>query len=101
MAASTLRSLYPRRHTKKTPICIDLFCGAGGFSLGFCQAGGLPVAAVDSDEASVRTYRRMFPMCQEVHCGDIESWYPSAYLGDVDVMIGGPPLPRVLSRSWS
>jgi DNA (cytosine-5)-methyltransferase 1 len=71
--------------------CIDLFCGAGGLSLGFSQAGGIPVAAVDADKAAMETYREMFPICKETHCGFIEDWHPSSRLESVDVMIGGPP----------
>jgi DNA (cytosine-5)-methyltransferase 1 len=77
--------------THSSPACIDLFCGAGGLSLGFSQAGGVPVAAVDNDPASMETYQSMFPMCRETYVGDIESWYPRADLHSVDVMIGGPP----------
>lgn len=72
--------------------CIDLFCGAGGLSLGFCQAGGVPVAAVDIDRDSIETYRKMFPFCEQIFCGPIEDWHPrTAALGDIDVVIGGPP----------
>ncbi len=84
-------SSYQTGVTSSGPVCIDLFCGAGGLTLGFCQAGGLPVAAVDNDLASTNTHKRMFPMCKEVFCGDIESWHPRADLASVDVMIGGPP----------
>ena len=74
------------------PTCVDLFGGAGGLSLGFAQAGGLPLAAVDNHADSTATYRRMFPMASDVHCGDIEAWSPSRkYIGKVDVLIGGPP----------
>jgi DNA (cytosine-5)-methyltransferase 1 len=74
------------------PVCIDLFSGAGGLTLGFCQAGGLPIAAVDNDPDSIETYKRMFPMCEEVFCGDIEQWKPNnSYKKNVDVVIGGPP----------
>jgi len=37
---------------------IDLFCGAGGLSLGLGMAGFSVVAAVDNDEIAVRTYRQ-------------------------------------------
>lgn len=76
---------------KTHPTCIDLFCGAGGLTLGFCQAGGLPVAAVDNDNTSIETYRKMFPVCGEVYCGDVETWNPPVDIASVDVMIGGPP----------
>ncbi|WP_243114504.1 DNA cytosine methyltransferase [Ethanoligenens harbinense] len=36
---------------------IDLFCGAGGLSVGLEQEGFRPVAAVDKDQSAVLTYR--------------------------------------------
>lgn len=38
------------------PTVIDLFCGAGGFSLGFIQAGFNVVCGVDSDPHALMTY---------------------------------------------
>ena len=43
------------------PKAIDLFCGAGGMSLGFEQAGFDIVFAVDSDGHHVAAHRRNFP----------------------------------------
>ena len=40
----------------RRPIGIDLFSGAGGFSLGFIQAGFQVIAALDNDTASTITY---------------------------------------------
>lgn len=77
--------------TRGRNVCIDLFCGAGGLSLGFAQAGGMPLAAVDIDSDAMETYRAMFPMCQETHSGPIQEWNPTASLSSVDVIIGGPP----------
>lgn len=83
---------YNPKKNKTSPICIDLFSGAGGLTLGFCQAGGLPIAAVDNDSDSIETYKQMFPMCEEVFCGDIEQWNPNnTYKKNVDLVIGGPP----------
>lgn len=70
--------------------CADLFCGAGGLTLGFCQAGGRPIAAVDNDKKSIETYTTMFPMCNQVFMGDIESW-DTRLSSSPDVVIGGPP----------
>lgn len=73
------------------PTCIDLFCGAGGLSLAWCQAGGVPVAAVDHDPASIETYQKMFPICRNAYCGNIEDWHSIGESKKVDIMIGGPP----------
>jgi DNA (cytosine-5)-methyltransferase 1 len=74
-----------------SPTCADLFSGAGGLSLGFCQSGGLPVAAVDHDPDSMATYGRMFPEGIDIHCGPIEGWIPRIETGSLTVAIGGPP----------
>ncbi len=36
---------------------VDLFCGAGGLSLGFVEEGFKVLLAVDNDPAAIRTYR--------------------------------------------
>lgn len=41
---------------KRRPTCIDIFCGCGGFSLGFMQAGFEVVAAVDWEPEALMTY---------------------------------------------
>lgn len=43
---------------------IDLFCGAGGFSLGFHAAGCHILAAVDADPVAGATYRQNFSVLQ-------------------------------------
>ena len=77
--------------TANAPTCIDLFCGAGGLSLGFAQAGGVPVAALDCDKDSIDTYRKMFGICDDVQCTKIEDWKLKKNIETVDVIIGGPP----------
>lgn len=65
---------------------IDLFCGAGGMSLGFSMAGFDPIFAIDSDRYSINTHRANFG--QHAICGDIRGLktFPRAH-----VVIGGPP----------
>lgn len=45
-----------RRQRYSRPTVIDFFCGAGGFSCGFVQAGFQVVAAVDWDMDAIITY---------------------------------------------
>ncbi|MCC6005021.1 MAG: DNA cytosine methyltransferase [Thermofilum sp.] len=79
---------------------VDLFCGAGGLTLGFKQAeykgyGFKAVAAVDVWKPACETYKTNHPEV-EVICGDIrENWVKQRLAtvtgGHVDVVIGGPP----------
>ena len=54
----------------KRPVAIDLFCGAGGMSLGFEQAGFDVLLGVERDGYHVATHERNFPygktLCQSV-----------------------------------
>ncbi|WP_374985734.1 DNA cytosine methyltransferase [Streptomyces fradiae] len=76
---------------------MDLFAGAGGFSAGFHayspEAGENPfvsVAAVEFDPAAASTYAANFGSAQ-VHAGDIATFDPTPFKGQVDVIMGGPP----------
>ena len=42
---------------------IDLFCGAGGLSLGFERAGYECVGAIDNSKACIDTHKLNFPNC--------------------------------------
>ncbi len=65
---------------------VDLFAGAGGFTLGFVQAGFVPVFAVEFDKAAAETYEANFgPHCVSKDINDIKE-FPAA-----DIIIGGPP----------
>lgn len=82
---------------KKRPIGIDLFCGAGGMSLGFEQAGFDIVAAVDVDPIHCATHEFNFPKCTSI-CASVanltgEAVRSLAKIGkrDVDVVFGGAP----------
>jgi predicted RNA methylase len=68
---------------------VSLFCGAGGLDLGFKMAGGFSiVAAIDSDEHAVASYRRNIG--EHVRAGDVRK-LRAADLPACDVLIGGPP----------
>jgi DNA (cytosine-5)-methyltransferase 1 len=69
---------------------IDLFCGAGGLSLGFQQAGFETVAAVELDRPSVATFASHSPQATLID-SDVRGVDFSDFRGLADVVIGGPP----------
>ena len=80
-----------------SPKVVDLFSGVGGLSLGFEQAG-LPVSlAVDVESLNVVAYTRNFPNTTVVSAdlsatsGDDLLSNTDWRIGEVDVVIGGPP----------
>jgi len=74
------------RYAAKAPTFIDLFSGAGGFALGFVQAGFIPVLAVEFDKSAVATYEANFGKhCYGRDIGTLDE-FPKAR-----VIIGGPP----------
>jgi DNA (cytosine-5)-methyltransferase 1 len=72
---------------------IDLFCGAGGLSEGFRQAGYEVTYALDKDEESVATYAMNHPGVK-VECVSVTDRTPEEIAelagGNVDVVVGGP-----------
>lgn len=73
---------------------IDLFCGAGGMSLGFIDprfCGDFEcVLAVDNDDAALATHAANFG--GNVVSGNIEHWLDgNPRIPKADVVIGGPP----------
>ena len=72
---------------------IDLFCGAGGLSVGLEHAGFKPIIAVDKDEAALKTYRFNRPWIEEeklIH-EDIRNLIKEKVFPHVPVIVGGPP----------
>lgn len=79
---------------------LDLFCGAGGMSEGFIQAGfHVPFASDFSKEASL-TYKNRHQQLGydlEFHEGDVTELTPKKKIIDfisgtkIDVIVGGPP----------
>lgn len=77
--------------------CVDLFCGAGGFSLGFEQEDFEVIGAVDRSDSAIETYSHNFGEVstfgvdvRDFNVGQLEerTGYGS---GQVDVVVGGPP----------
>lgn len=71
---------------------LDLFCGAGGLSLGFERAGFNVVKAIDIDQHAVNTYNynRKEKVAEVKSILDIDKEYINN-LGPIDGIIGGPP----------
>lgn len=77
------------------PVVLDIFCGAGGLSLGFEMAGYNIALGVEKNELPWKTHRYNFG--DQCHLGNIsEITEPQAFIQEhclekVDVIIGGPP----------
>jgi DNA (cytosine-5)-methyltransferase 1 len=56
------KNIAEQRYTPRRPVMVELFCGCGGFGLGFIEAGFEVVAASDWDCAAAVTY--MVNMCR-------------------------------------
>ncbi|MEA2332282.1 MAG: (cytosine-5)-methyltransferase 1 [Thermoleophilaceae bacterium] len=79
------------------PTTIDLFCGAGGITEGFRQAGYECLYANDISSWAVETFRRNHPGVWAEQ-GAVEEVNPAAIRaqlglasGELDVLVGGPP----------
>lgn len=77
------------------PKVLDLFCGAGGMSLGFKTAGCEIVGGVDIEPWPVATHHHNFPNARiQLPPQDIRDVEPSSLgyrPGDIDIVVGGPP----------
>lgn len=72
---------------------IDLFCGAGGLSVGLEQEGFRPIIAVDNNKAAIMTYRFNRPWLSEKNIinEDIRTLIDQEVFPHVPLVVGGPP----------
>ncbi len=76
---------------------IDLFCGAGGLSEGFKQAGFDILAGIDNNSFAIETFKATHPSAKGI-CGDICEISSNDLMlltglrrGELTCLVGGPP----------
>jgi DNA (cytosine-5)-methyltransferase 1 len=78
----------------RRPVAIDLFCGAGGLSLGLHQAGFDTRVGVDFDKNAMATFAANHPKAKGI-LGDIEGVTGKELMRlagtrSIDLIAGGP-----------
>lgn len=95
LACDTDDELLALAPTLRRPLAADLFCGAGGLSLGLAQAGYGVVLAVDNDEEALETHRAYHPgLSVNWDLADADVVERVAGLVrrcGIDLVAGGPP----------
>lgn len=76
---------------------VDFFCGCGGLSLGFIQAGFEVVAGFDNNESALNTFKKNHGKCVVKNIDLFDRDSLKDQLDDalkneiIDVIVGGPP----------
>lgn len=72
---------------------VDLFCGAGGLSIGLEHEGFRPVAAIDKDKSAIATYKFNRPWLnnESIIHDDIKDLKSKDAFPHVPLVVGGPP----------
>ncbi|PZO44186.1 MAG: DNA (cytosine-5-)-methyltransferase [Pseudanabaena frigida] len=79
----------------RQPRVLDLFCGAGGLSLGFQNAGCKIIGGIEINRHAIRTHHKNFPdTILNLPATDITQFNFSQLdiePGGIDILIGSPP----------
>lgn len=84
---------------KQNLTCVDLFCGAGGFSRGFLDAGYNVVLGVDYDDVALKTFQMnhgdtcamKLDLFDSSNVERIIKYLENIGINNLDVLVGGPP----------
>lgn len=78
----------------RSPILVDLFCGAGGLSHGLSQSGFRPALGLDFDKNAISSYARNHPdstpLCDDISTLSAKKVFEIAGTKDIDLIAGGP-----------
>jgi DNA (cytosine-5)-methyltransferase 1 len=77
-------------------VFIDLFCGAGGITIGFERAGWAPILSVDINKNASETHRSFFPKLEHLTADLSDVSVRDMIVGrvtgkDIGIVAGGPP----------
>lgn len=90
---SRSKPVKPPALTRRAPVAIDLFSGAGGLSLGLTQAGFDVRLGLDNDRHALATYdhnHRGTGLLADVRQVSGRDLLVEAGVGEVDLLAGGP-----------
>ena len=81
--------------SKQRPLAADLFCGAGGLSVGLSDAGYDVVLGVDNDPVALETYAGLHPgltLCRDLADPEaVEEVVEALSDLDIEIIAAGPP----------
>ncbi len=87
------------------PTVLDVFCGAGGMSLGFKNAGCQILGGIDQNRYAIATHHPNFPTAKlKLPPQDIRGLRNLDQLGlnpdEVDILVGEPPCQVLTGWHW-
>lgn len=86
---------WVKSRKKQKPLAVDLFCGAGGLSIGLRDAGYDVILGVDNDPIALETYAGLHPgltLCRDMADPSTVNDVVDALSDlDIELIAGGPP----------